>query len=90
MPRASGRELASLLVHRFEAMDSVDWPQFELLTDQAVIDDGPSWACRNDQLEPRCSQSTIQCGQAWVGVSSLEVSNGCLADCQSLCEVGLG
>lgn len=85
----SDRELASLLVHCFQDVHSLCWVQFELLADQAVIDGGPSRACRNDQLKPRCSQRAIQCGQAWVGVGSLKLSNGCLADCQPLCEIGL-
>jgi hypothetical protein len=68
---------------------SLYWLQCELLADQAVIDGGLSPACRNDQLEPRCSQRAIQRGQAWVGVGSLELSNSCLADCQSLGELGL-
>jgi hypothetical protein len=87
---ASSCEFASLLVHRFQAMYSLYWVQFELLADQAVIDGGLSPACRNDQLKPRCSQCAIQCGEAWVGVGSLKLSNGCLADCQPLCKIGLG
>jgi hypothetical protein len=59
---ADGCELASLLVHRFQAMNSLYRLQFELLADQAVIDDGLSPPCRNDQLKPRCSQRAIQCG----------------------------
>jgi hypothetical protein len=70
-------------------MYSLYWLQFELLADQAVIDADPSRACRDDQLKPRCSQRAIQCGQAWVGVGSLKSSNGCLADCQPLCEICL-
>jgi hypothetical protein len=62
MPLAGGCELASLLVHRFQAAYSLCWVQFELLADQAVIDGGLSRACRNDQLKPHRSQRAIQCG----------------------------
>jgi hypothetical protein len=86
---AGERELAGLLVHRFQAMNPLYWVQFELLADQAVIDGRLSRACRKNQLRPRCSQRTIQCRQARVGVGSLELSNGCLADGQPLCEIGL-
>src|ERR1700722_13716924 len=59
---AGSHELARLLVHRFQAVYSLRWVQFELLADQAVIDAGLSWACRNDQLKPRCAQRVIQRG----------------------------
>jgi len=86
---ASGCELASLLVHRFQGVQSVRRLQFELLADQALIDCGPSRACRNHQLDSRCSQSAIQCREARVGVGSLKLSNGCLADREPLSEIGL-
>lgn len=86
---AGGCELASLLVHRFQAVDSLCGPQFELLADQALIDCGPSRARRDHQLNPRCSQRAIERGQAWVGVCSLEPSNGRLADRQPPCELRL-
>jgi hypothetical protein len=86
---AGGCELASLLVHRFQAMYSLCGLEFELPADQAVIDAGLSWARRDDQLKPRCSQRAIQRRQAWVRVGPLELSNRGLADCESLCEIGL-
>jgi len=86
---ADGCELAGLLVHRFQTSYSLYRQQFELLADQAVIDGGLSPACRNDQLKSRCSERAIQCGQSWVGVGSLKLSNSCLADCQPLCKIGL-
>jgi hypothetical protein len=87
---ASGCELASLLVHRFQAAQSICWPQFELLAYQAFIDGGPSRACRNHQLKAHRSQGAIQCCEARVRVGSLKLSHGCLADREPLCEIGLG
>jgi hypothetical protein len=86
---AGSCELASLLVHRFQPAYSLGGLQFELPADQALIDAGLSWARRDDQLEPRCSQRAIQRGQTWVRVGPLELSDCCLADCESLCEIGL-
>jgi hypothetical protein len=86
---AGGCELASLLVHRFQAVYSLRGLQLELLADQAVIDAGLSCACRYDELKPRCSQRAIQCGEAWVRVSPLELSNRGLADRESRREIGL-
>src|SRR5579872_1471351 len=60
MPLTGGCELARLLVHRFQAAYSLRWVQFELLADQALVDSGPSRACRNHHLKPRRSQRAIQ------------------------------
>src|SRR5271165_3426010 len=87
--RAGLRELASLLVYRFQAAQSLCWCQFELLTDQAFIDGGSSRSCRNYQLNTGCSQRTIQCGEARVRVGSLELRHGCLADREPPCELSL-
>src|SRR5271165_2943297 len=87
---ASGCEPASLLVHRFQAPESFCWPQFELLAYQAFIDGGPSRACCEHQLSTGCSHGAIQRGEAGVRVGSLELSHGCLADREPLCEIGLG
>jgi hypothetical protein len=62
MPLPGGRELASLLVHRFQAVHSLRWVQFELLADQALVYGGPSRVCRYYQLKPRRSQRAIQRG----------------------------
>jgi hypothetical protein len=89
MHLANGCELASLLVHRFQAAQSICWRQFELLAYQAFIDGGLSRACHNHQLKASCSQGAIQCCEARVRVGSLELSDGCLADLEPLCEIGL-
>src|ERR1700727_532203 len=70
---ASDCELASLLVHRFQAVHSLCWLQFELLAGQAVIDGGLSRACRNDPLKPCRSQGAIQGGWGRVGGGAVEL-----------------
>jgi len=86
---AGRRELASLLVHRFQAVQSLCRAQFELLADQAVIDRGLSRPCRDEQLEPCRSQRAIERGQTRVRVGALELSDGRLTDRESLCQIGL-
>src|SRR5277367_6541902 len=80
---------SSLLVHHFQALQSLCRLEFELLADQAFIDRRPARACGKNQLDSRCAQSPIQRGQAWVRVGSLELSDGRLADRQALPKLGL-
>jgi hypothetical protein len=86
---AGPRELASLFVHHFQAVQSLCRIEFELLADQAVIDCGLSRACRYEQLKPSRSKRVIERGHAGVRVGALESSNGRLADREPLCQIGL-
>jgi hypothetical protein len=86
---AGSCQLASFLVHRFQAMHPLRRLKLELLADQALIDGRPARSCRDNQLDSRRSQRAIQRCQAWVRVGSLELRDGCLADPQSLREIRL-
>jgi hypothetical protein len=79
-----------LLVHQFEAPQSLRRLEFELLADQALIDCRLSRARFDDQLDSSRSKGSIQGRQAGIRVGPLELRYGCLADLQSLSEGGLG
>src|SRR5438270_13422518 len=87
---AGGCELASLLIHRFQAAQPLYRRQFELLANEAFVDAGSSRSRRDHELDPGCTQGAVERCEAWVRVGPLELSHSCLADRESLREIDLG
>src|SRR5580693_5640868 len=88
-PGTGQRQHAGLGVHGFDLAEPFSRRQFQVLANQALIHTWATWRCLQPQAMPGCPERIVKSVNGGIGVWSLQLGYGSLADPQSTSEVSL-